>query len=425
MKTNTAKTIGNLIKAVPISLCFLASLPSGAQTIIEYAGNIYPIFKEYTSDGRPQFYFEESNDECRNVKVYNSDLSLCHEFSSQYDEAPFKTIIEERSPVGAKSQIAAPFQEEVTSEYVYKFDEGYDISLEEAREEAFKHGCTKETVNGDTYTFLPEELPENDVYTKYVYVKDSYFAEYLIFRHEAYSEWKAVEEKSGINLIRSRDYGFEFRNFDISASDDQSFLFYSQTLFNNDENYEYIVSEYELRPTPFIKETDWHTYDNGKRIAIRRELRYSDKYCKTSKVLSENGTTVATFEGEAIHILVFGGKSYLVTISREDDSKSDYIFYEIDREQASLREVKTISANVFPSLVHRSEFVTVETGEELVDTPREVTVTSMDGRVIERTSIPAGERNIQIGTSRMTSGIYNLTIFANGQRIENCKIIVK
>lgn len=75
--------------------------------------------------------------------------------------------------------------------------------------------------------------------------------------------------------------------------------------------------------------------------------------------------------------------------------------------------------------MHRSEFVTVETGEELVDTPREVTVTSMDGRVIERTSIPAGERNIQIGTSRMTSGIYNLTIFANGQRIENCKIIVK
>ena len=99
--------------------------------------------------------------------------------------------------------------------------------------------------------------------------------------------------------------------------------------------------------------------------------------------------------------------------------------YEIDGLRNSVKEISASALNIFPRSVRRNETVTVETGEETVNEKREIVVTSTDGSVMERRSIPAGEKGIQMGTSRLSAGVYNFTVYSKGKRVDNGKIVVR
>ena len=61
----------------------------------------------------------------------------------------------------------------------------------------------------------------------------------------------------------------------------------------------------------------------------------------------------------------------------------------------------------------------------VTDKNLEVIVTSANGRVVERTTLRAGNKSLRLNTSRMDAGLYNVTVLKNGQKVENAKVIVR
>ena len=101
------------------------------------------------------------------------------------------------------------------------------------------------------------------------------------------------------------------------------------------------------------------------------------------------------------------------------------IIYEIDRKTNSIKEVRSDLVNIFPRLAHRNDNITIETGEANAGKRCEVVVTAMDGRIIEHRVIPAGETKTQINASRFGGGAYNFTVYSEGRKLDNGKIIIR
>lgn len=78
--------------------------------------------------------------------------------------------------------------------------------------------------------------------------------------------------------------------------------------------------------------------------------------------------------------------------------------------------------NVFPSLVDRSQEITIELGEG--NNATEISVIDANGRVLETIPVQAGQREVKIPASKMGHGL-NLLNANDRQRQATKKIIVK
>ena len=139
----------------------------------------------------------------------------------------------------------------------------------------------------------------------------------------------------------------------------------------------------------------------------------------------------ATKAGGEPKLYCIGERKYLVIyatyIEGEQRYSYTYTVYSIDAEADKITELKTSrGVRAYPNPVGRGEMVTVElpTAEEEAG-QRTVCVTSMDGRVLLKESVAAGERTVQVPVQGMPSGVYNFTLTEDGRVVENSRIIVK
>ncbi len=52
-------------------------------------------------------------------------------------------------------------------------------------------------------------------------------------------------------------------------------------------------------------------------------------------------------------------------------------------------------------------------------------ITCVNGKLIERRTIPAGENTFKVNAAMMRSGMYNFTLQKKGEFVDNSKVIVK
>jgi hypothetical protein len=97
-------------------------------------------------------------------------------------------------------------------------------------------------------------------------------------------------------------------------------------------------------------------------------------------------------------------------------------FYQINRTTQSIQRVSELPFNVFPSLVDRSQEITIELGEG--NNATEISVIDANGRVLETIPVQAGQREIKVPASKMGHGL-NLLNARDRQRQATKKIIVK
>lgn len=198
-------------------------------------------------------------------------------------------------------------------------------------------------------------------------------------------------------------------------------VYLSQNIFNNDDNYEYIRPLYsgEFRegylPSYSSRAIDTVTvnaYYDVKGIEIVNDLGEvkAQVNCDYDDYIYTDGTKV----------LIMDGEMYLMV----DGESANYI-YKIDRETSSVKEVQgDFKVSFSPRVARRSQDVTVSLDAPAKQTA-DLVVTSMDGRVVAKRAIRAGQQSVQVNTARMSSGLYNFTVSSNGKKIENGKIIVK
>ena len=79
---------------------------------------------------------------------------------------------------------------------------------------------------------------------------------------------------------------------------------------------------------------------------------------------------------------------------------------------------------VRPTVADRNEEITITLDDDN-NTARELIITSVNGKIVERRNIPAGENTIKVNAAMMRSGMYNFTLQKKGEIVDNSKVIVK
>ena len=190
----------------------------------------------------------------------------------------------------------------------------------------------------------------------------------------------------------------EFYDFDTFADDNSFYL--SQTLFNNDEKFEYIT----------LIENKSGDYSG---LQIRSE---------TGDVLS-TVTFNKAYNYFDLQVFKMKSKVYLFVVA-----KGDYLtyIYRIDKETSTVQKVKTVEGiNIMPRMPKRHEAVTVEL-DDVSDEAREIQVVNGAGQMVDRIIVPAGQKQVQLNSAHMSPGINVINVKGTDNKAASShKIFVK
>ena len=177
----------------------------------------------------------------------------------------------------------------------------------------------------------------------------------------------------------------------------------TQTLFNSNSKYEYIVPELD-----------------------------NDAYIIALKIMSDDGTLISTINADDGHhiieqrIVKWNDSYYLMLmeglINGEEDSYS-FVFFRINQATQSISRVEgSLPLSVFPSVADRSQTITIELGEG--NNATEIQVVNAAGQVVKSIPVQPGQRVIQLPTTDLGSGVH--VIGARSGRSQGaCKVIIK
>lgn len=243
-----------------------------------------------------------------------------------------------------------------------------------------------------------------------------------------------VDEKGNWVEISRKTWNIDPNNFEYqSETDGACYGVISQILFNNDDKYEIIVPVY------------------GGEIVNQREgsntrTIYKDCAITSLNVVSETGEILYTLEvgdnkyvinSDANKIVKIGNKMYLVLEIGDfsgfggrdyySQERESFRWYEICKETNSINFVREMrgAMNIAPTLADRDAQITITLNDENSNAARELIITGVNGQLVDRRDIPAGENTVTVSAAMMRSGMYNFTLQKKGEIMDNGKVIVK
>lgn len=409
--------------------------PVWAQIQIPYAhySDYFFIPKTFSATGGPQFWVPDYEGAQCAVRLYDENFALMKTLSIDgVQTAYYDYKIEER--------VIAPgeYDEYMANSWTdrFPFDDGddpaqmaEDVLLAKLTDFASGYGADHVVRSGDVYTVTPSQIavPTDEYdrveYRKIIYVRGSWDVEVQTWTRcfPKYSdEWTVVEEGRKLYGGDTESYYYfewylEHNDYDAGYQTVGGVVF-TQTLFNSDDKYEYTrtVSEVSSIPDTVYLQSFWR---GDSYISTRRELRYGLTATR-SEIVSDDGTVLHSFQGWIDDVFTYGGKTYAIVYNSDSD-----VIYEIDAKSSAIKEVRSDVARMFPTVARHNESITIETTATAGH--REVVVTAMDGRVVGRQAIPAGESRVQVRAARWVSGTYDFTVYADGRRIDNGKVIIR
>lgn len=213
----------------------------------------------------------------------------------------------------------------------------------------------------------------------------------------------------------------EYYNFDNSTNSADMDFVISQTLFNDDSKWEYVVKKFgssEIEYTDYrIDEFDG---SNGRAI-VSRTARYGSSTAGFS-IMNEDGVEVgfiAKPDSESYlwlyDVVVIGNKKYL----RADGDDHYYLF-----------DLENLSSAAL--VVERKDNMRVVSQGDVVEIilPKnaangEVGIVGMNGQTLGRQKVSDGQSRAKFNSANLAKGVYNATfIHKNGKR-ESQKFVVK
>lgn len=245
-------------------------------------------------------------------------------------------------------------------------------------------------------------------------------------------EWEITRENasnSGLYFpCQSLSLRTEVEGRSILQSNDVRFVL-TQTLFNEDEKFEYLYETYEVKESPSGKRENDRDGDGQ----IDEVISYYYPYPTGLEIRQDDGTVIFRHDNEydagGAILYYVGGKTFMVVYEHSSETyRYKYTVYSVVKETSDISYVKSVSGHLrtYPNPVRKGGMVTIELPVEgTAGVERDVRITSMDGRTLMRKQVGAGERTIQVPLQGMASGVYNFTLTENGRAVENNRIIVR
>lgn len=277
--------------------------------------------------------------------------------------------------------------------------------------------------NGFLYDYTIEYIDES------VYAEDEVTVEY--------GEWIGVDTTHWVSV---QDYGIGFVDYDANQIISEIFsngdgVCLSQTLFNQDEKYEYLSFSHELSEESIYEEncplpeysSTFTQYGTGRRASAY----------KSFNVMSEDGTILQTvtfpngfnmIELVEAQVIKLADQYYILCQGEMNESET-LLIYKINRSSvgASVEQVcAPIKVGAFPSIANRNQMITIQlSGDNAGNNQTNLQVVDMQGKVLNQQTIPAGQTTTTIPAHRLSNGMNLIKITQGSKTIGTEKVIVK
>ena len=204
-----------------------------------------------------------------------------------------------------------------------------------------------------------------------------------------------------------------FHDYDLNSISDDSFTL-TQTLFNDDDKWEYILPKYG-QVTKWTGELCQGS-SNVNGIEFTRNASESQETIGYS-VYNEDGTEIATLNvtGYIEIVARFGGNVYIMTYNDGDD-----VLYRYDPNDTQVKEINR-SESKAARIAMNGRTITIDTGGQKVD---EAVLFNMSGQKVSSGNAHSNG-SITLDTAGMRSGVYSVSVKSQGRTVGSQKIMLK
>lgn len=221
-----------------------------------------------------------------------------------------------------------------------------------------------------------------------------------------------IEEPNSTPETNDFTYGVSKNYLYINGFEVYSGITVSQKLFNDDDNYEYLVPVL----TSGTRENFWGDCIDGK---YQNKTVITGDFVTGVKLMNDKGAVLQTFDadGSYSNAYILGDNKYIAF--------DDKYYYRISGNgTGALTEVALpAGVKISPRVAQRSTPIDITVGDDT--TTRTVKVIGTNGMVMMTTEIPAGITSTSINTSRLPAGMYVVTVDDGSNNVENCKIVIR
>ena len=281
----------------------------------------------------------------------------------------------------------------------------------------------------ESYFYLPTFLGLTYP-TEYYVLRGNFIYRINVSYKPLYNEADAVWTNMGDEQDwggYSEPFSFEFASFGTGTEGNylDVDIYATQTLFNDDEAWEYLVPVQEENSRIQDVRVDEVTTEG---IVLYRTVR---KGMKTTaiNVVSENGTVLASIPvgGELskdyLQVLLLEGTIFFqLGLYGNNSSEYYYCLYRYDKQGGDLDKVAAVRRS--------NRFATLE-GDRLdvnlddADANCNLLLTNSLGKVLHSEKVQRGKGSASINTSSLPEGIYNITLMQRGKVRKNQKMLIK
>lgn len=415
-----------------------------------YAGRpALSIPKEFSYNGIPSLMMYDSGD--RNLlKVYDENLEEVRSITMKED-IPFRyqlTYQDEVRDVLAVMEVSKEQFCEYAS-YAEFVERGKDLNPNFSESElvivelgggvrriSYNYSECKDCY-GSNYEFYFGYATFGKKYPKVYFIDGGKEVKgYRVEYQAQYSAWRSA----GTRVVDCEESQKRIRlcNINLNQGDGKTECYFevSQTLFNKDAAYEYIMPKYKLG-TSNGDVPNYSFPSRANELVTTRSIVISEQkevILGGFQVVSENGDVVSDitfdkgFEGSLdlneAFVITIGNNVYLAFDGYCNGSDAT-VFYKIDNILNAIQKVKMAPSTmrVSPAVVRSGSSLNVS----FADGNREgsdIVVASVSGAMVKRMRVPAGQPLLQIPV-QVPNGMYCVSRFVNGGNKETKKIIVK
>lgn len=256
-----------------------------------------------------------------------------------------------------------------------------------------------------------------------------------------YSDWQVTNTYTQ-NKQKKLDY-LRLCNINLNSGDGRANYYFvaSQTLFNTDADFEYIIPKFKLSNNSNVMgySSEINTGYNSENIDTIQTTCTSDEYnfyLIGFQIVSSEGNVIKDIDfdtGEGVrgidldyaYVITIGSNTYLAFDGYDSDKKQATLFYKINRTTSDIKKVKVASNSMFVSSTaqNHNAIVNINFTDEN-NGGSNIVITSANGVNVKQVAVPSNQKSVQFSFTG-NAGIYCVSRIQKGKISEVKKLLIK
>jgi hypothetical protein len=256
-----------------------------------------------------------------------------------------------------------------------------------------------------------------------------------------YSDWQVTNTYTQ-NKQKSLDR-LRLCNINLNSGDGRANYYFiaSQTLFNNDEDFEYIIPKFKLSKNSNVMgySSEINTGYNSEAIDTIQTVCTSEDsnfYLTGFQIVSSEGNVIKDIDfdsGEGVgsididhaYVITIGSNTYLAFDGYDSNDKRATLFYKINRATSDIKKVKVASNSMLVSSTaqEHNAIVNINFTDEN-NGGSNIVVTSANGVNVKQVAVPSNQKSVQFSFTG-NAGVYCVSRIQKGKISEVKKVMIK